>query len=100
MVQPIFALRAVDLEKTQGEEFDQPGLARKITNNAQPQSANRMCAKHLKFITEKERGRNLPRNIEFMVTGRFETDCIFSIAHPHMYSTFDKGCIEYMIRTL
>jgi hypothetical protein len=35
MVQPVFVLCAVDLAKAQGgKKLDQPGLARKITNNA------------------------------------------------------------------
>jgi hypothetical protein len=73
MVQPIFVLCAVDLEKAQGGKLDQPGLARK--NYKQCISligVNRMCAEHLKFITEQVGGGIVPRNTEFMATGCFE----------------------------
>jgi hypothetical protein len=45
---------------------------------------NKMGAGHPKFITDQAEGEIMPNNTEFMVIGCFESNFIFSMAHPYM----------------
>jgi hypothetical protein len=58
------------------------GLRENLQTEHESDFMNKMGAEHLEFITDRVEGGIVPRNTEFMVTGCFESNCRFSIAHP------------------
>jgi hypothetical protein len=60
------------------------GLREELQTVRGPSFTNKMGAEHVKFITERAEGGIVSKNIEFMVTGCFESICRFSMAHPRV----------------
>jgi hypothetical protein len=49
-----------------------------------PGFTTEMGVNHMKFITSREEGGIVMEIGEFMATGCFESNCRFSMAHPHV----------------
>jgi hypothetical protein len=60
------------------------GLRENLQTEPEFDFMNNMGAEPLGFITNQAEGGIMPRNSEFMATGCFESNCIFSMAHPRM----------------
>jgi hypothetical protein len=56
----------------------------KLQTECGPGFTTEMGVEHLEFIMSREEGGIVWENSEFMATRCFESNCIFSMAHPRM----------------